>query len=87
MGEARLDPGALVGVGKVLDERGAELPERGARLLVLGDPAAHAHHLGERPLGDAVAVREAPATMPPRLLSQTVLVLLELPREPRLTGE
>ena len=84
VGETRLDARPLVRVGKVLAERLAELLARGGRLLVLDDPAAHAHHLGQRPVRDALPVGEAAAAVPPRLLGEAVLVLLELPGEPRL---
>ena len=63
--EPRLDPRPLLGVGDVLRERGAQLGERRVRRLVLEDPRAHAHHLGERPVRDAFAVREAAAAVPP----------------------
>ena len=58
--------------------------ERGGRLLVLGDPAAHPHHVGERPVGDALAVGEAAAAMPVDGLGDAVEVLVELPAETRL---
>ena len=52
--------------------------------LVLGDAAAHAHHLGQRPVGDAFAVGEAAAAVPEDVRREAVDVLLELPGEPRL---
>ena len=36
----------------------------GAGLVVLGDAAAHPHHVGERPVRDAVAVGQAAAAVP-----------------------
>ena len=82
--EARLDEAALLRVGKVLlDDRG-ELGERRGRLLVLGDPGAHPDHVGERPVRDALAVREAAPAVPVRDLRDPVEVLVELPRQPRL---
>ncbi len=62
----------------------AQLLSRGLRRLVLHDAGAHAHHLGERPVGDTLAVGEAPAAVPPDLLGQAVDVLEELPGQPRL---
>ena len=82
--EPRLDEPPLVGVGEVLLERRVQLLERRGGLLVLGDPAAHPHHVGERPVGDALAVGEAAAAVPVRELGEPVEVLVELPAEPRL---
>ena len=84
LGEARLDEGLLLRIGEVLLERLAQLRARRVVPLVLGDPAAHPHHVGERPVGDAFAVREAAAAMPVGELRQAVEVLVELPREPGL---
>ena len=42
----------------------SSLRERLLGVVVLGDPGAHPHHLGERPECDAVAVAEAPAAVP-----------------------
>ena len=82
--EARLDPGPLIRVLDVELEHRGQL-RGGARLrLVLEDPRATSHHLGEGPVGDAVAVGEAAAAMPPDLADEPVDVLLELPRQPRL---
>src|SRR5204863_5461204 len=80
--ETRLDPGALVGVEDVFLEREPKLLARRRRLLVLEDPAPHAHHLGERPVRHALPVGEAATTVPERIAGQPVDVLLELPREP-----
>ena len=83
--QPRLDPGPLLGVGHVpLDRRRGASRRRGRGLFVLGDARAHAHHLGERPERDAVAVGEAAATVPADVVGEAVDVLLELPREPRL---
>src|SRR5689334_25438599 len=65
-------------------ERGAQLRQGGVARLLLADACAHAHHLGKRPVGDALAVGEAAAAVPPDLVDQAVDVLLELPRETRL---
>src|SRR5262249_57175066 len=46
---------------------------------------AHADHLGERTEGDPLAVRQTPAAMPPHDVGEPVDVLLELPRQPRLS--
>ena len=61
-----------------------QLPECRVGRLVLGDPATHAHHVGERPVRDPFAVGEAAAAVPPDLLDDAVEVLVELPSEPRL---
>ena len=82
--EPRLDPGALLGVGEVLLERFPELAGRRLWMFLLGDPGPHAHHLGERPVRDAVAVGETAAAMPVDVAHQPVDVALELRREPRL---
>ena len=54
--ESRLEEVALLGIEDVLLERGAQLGQRGRRLLFLGDAAPHAHHVGERPVGHPLAV-------------------------------
>ena len=54
--KARLDPLSLLRVGHVLLDRRLQLRERLLWRVVLGDPGAHPHHLGECPVGDAVAV-------------------------------
>src|SRR6266508_2359934 len=82
--EARLHPLALVCVGYVLLDRRVQLRERLCRRIVLRDSGAHPHHLGERPVRDAVAVGEAAAAMPPDVLNEAVDVLLELPGQARL---
>ena len=65
-------------------EHGARASPRAVRVLVLGDPRPPAHHLGQRPVRDAVAVGEAAAAVPPDVRREAVDVLLELPGEPRL---
>ena len=82
--EPRLDERAIVGVEQMLVERRVQLLQRRGGLVVLGDPAAHAHHVGERPVRDAVAVGEAAAAMPVDDLLDPVEVLVELPGEARL---
>ena len=84
VGEPRLEPARSSASGDVHLDRGAQLRERRLRRLVLGDPRAHPHHLGERPVGDALAVGEAAAAVPPEVVGEPVDVLLELPGEPRL---
>ena len=61
-----------------------ELRARDVRVVGLGDPGAHPDHLAERPERDAVAVGRAAAVVPPDRLGQSVDVLLQLPRQPRL---
>ena len=84
MREPRLEPRSLFFVGYRRGERRDQLGERALYGLVLGDARPHPEHFGERPVGDAVAVGETAAPMPPDLLGEPVEVLLELPREPRL---
>ena len=62
--EPRLDECSVVGIEQVLLERRMQLLERCSGLVVFGDPAAHPHHVGERPVGDALAVGKTPAAMP-----------------------
>jgi len=50
VGEARLHPAAVVGVGDVLADRRLELRRRRACVLALHDPGAPAHHLRQRPV-------------------------------------
>src|SRR5581483_12387125 len=50
----------------------------------LEDAGPHAHHLRERPVRDALSVRETTSAVPPERAGEAVDVLLELPREPRL---
>ena len=79
-----LDPGPLLAVEEVFLEGEPQLRARRFRFFVLQDAAAHAHHLGERPIRDPLAVRKAAAAMPERVAGQTVDVLLELPGKPGL---
>jgi hypothetical protein len=82
--EARLDPLPLLVVEDELGETGGELLARGACVLAFGDVEAFARHLRQRPVRDAVAVREAAAAVPVRELGEAVQVLVEFPREARL---
>ena len=84
LGEPGLDETALLCVEQVLVERGMQLRERDRGVIVLGDPAPHADHVCERPVGDALAVGQAPAAMPVDDLFDAVEVLVELPGEPGL---
>ncbi len=82
--QRRHHPFAVAGVGDPLanDRLQLRLGRRGR--LVLGDAGAHAHHLGQRPERDALAVGEAAAAVPQHLVGEAVGVLLELPGQPRL---
>ncbi len=80
--QRRRDPLAVAGIGDPLVHGRRELPFGRLDRVVLGDLGAHAHHLGQRPECDPVAVGEAAAAMPEHLAGQAVGVLLELPREP-----
>ena len=82
--EPRLDESALFRIEQVLVQRRGELRPGGGRLLVLGDQAAHSHHVGKRPVGDAFAVGETAAAVPPDRVDDAVEVLVELPRQARL---
>ena len=64
VGEAWLDPAALLRIGDVLLDRRAQLRTRRVGLLVLDDVAAHPDHLRQRPVSDPFAVGEAAAAMP-----------------------
>src|ERR671936_625643 len=84
MRHSRLYEAALLLVHDVLDEHRPELFDRRSTLLVLRDPAAHPHHVGERPVGDPFPIRETAAPVPVRRLRQAVEVLEELPGQPAL---
>ena len=84
MREPRLDEGALRRIEQVLVHRRRELLAGRLRRLVLADQAAHAHHVRERPVGDALAVGEAAPAVPPDGVDDAVEVLVELPGEARL---
>ena len=72
------------GIGDVLVEHLGQLGQGRRGALVLADPAAHPHHVGQRPVGHALAVGEAAAAVPVDDLGQAVEVLVELPGQPRL---
>jgi hypothetical protein len=84
LGEPRLDEGPVVRIEEMLVEGGAELAERGRRLVVLCDPAPHADHVRQCPVRHALAVCETPTAMPVDDLLDPVEVLVELPRKARL---
>ena len=74
----------LLGVEDVLGECRRELAPGRVRRLVLTDQTTHAHHVCERPVRDALAVRQTAAPVPVDVLDDPVEVLVELPGEPRL---
>ncbi len=82
--EPRLEEASLFGIEDVLLQRGAELRLRRRRFLLFGNPAAHAHHVRQCPVGDALAVGEAAPAVPVDGLRDAVEVLVELPAETRL---
>ena len=84
MQQSWLDPGPFLGVLDVELEHRSHLGGRALRRLVFENPRAAAHHLGERPVGDTVTVREAAAPVPPDVSDEAVDVLLEFPGEPGL---
>jgi hypothetical protein len=83
--EPRLHEPPLLDVEQVLGQRRIQFLPSPVRLLVLGHPTAHPHHVRERPVGNAFAVGEAAASVPPDVLDDPVEVLVELPREPGLS--
>ena len=83
--EQRLDEAPLVRDRACARSSVASSFERAMRVVVvLGDAGAHAHHVRERPVGDALAVGETAAAVPVDVVDEAVEVLVELPREPRL---
>ena len=52
--------------------------------VVVGDAEAGPHHLGQRPVGDPVAVAGAATDVPEQRAGDAVCVLLELPDQPGL---
>ena len=84
MGEAGLDPLALLGIGDVLLDRGVQLRRGRGGVLALQDAGTSSHHLGERPVGDALAVGQAAPPVPEEHAREAVHVLVELPGEAAL---
>ena len=84
LSQSRLDIAPLLLVEDVCVERRAQLAPGGRGVLVLDDAAAHAHHVRECPVGDALAVSETAAAVPVDRVDDAVEVLVELPRQPRL---
>ena len=82
--EPRLDEAAVRLVGERLRDDLLQLGARRRGLFLLEDAGAHAHHVRERPVRDALAVGEAAAAVPVRQLCDSVEVLVELPGETRL---
>src|SRR5262249_11786192 len=82
--EPRLDEAAVRIVHEMLGDALLQLRARGRRLLLLANPGAHPHHVGERPGGAAPTVGEAAPAVPVRTLHDPVEVLVKRPREPRL---
>ena len=68
----------------MLVQRRLQLSQRLLLRIVLRDPAAHPHHVCQRPVGHALPVGEAAAAVPVHDLAQPVEVLVELPGQPRL---
>ena len=65
-------------------DRGTQLLARDRRRIVLADARAHADHLGQRPVRDALAVGQAAALVPPADVLDAVDVLEVLPQQARL---
>jgi hypothetical protein len=81
MGEARLDQPSLPLVGdEPLHDR-PQLRPGGLGVLVLRDPRTRPDHVGQRPVGDTLAVGQAAPALPEDLRGDPVDVLLELPRQ------
>ena len=85
MREAGLDPAALLRIGDVLVDRGVELCGCRVRVLAFQDAGPAPHHLGERPVGNSLAVGEAASPVPAEEVRQPVQVLVELPGEAALS--
>ena len=62
--EQRLHPLALAVIGDDRSHHPSSFAVARVLRLVLGDPRAHAHHLGQCPERDSLAVGRAPALMP-----------------------
>ncbi len=82
--EGRLDPLAFGRIIEVVGDRLRTFAAGRGLVIGLGQPAALADHLAERPERDALAVCRRPAAVPVRVLDDPVDVLEELPRQPRL---
>ncbi len=82
--DPRLDEATLFVVDNEGVERHANLLAGRGGVFAFDDAGSHAHHLGERPEGDALAVRQAAAAMPPDAFLEPIDVLEELPAEPGL---
>ena len=63
VGDPRLDEARSSASG-MCSSRAPRASPAPRRLFVLADPAAHPHHVRERPVGDALAVGEAAAAVP-----------------------
>ncbi len=83
-GQVRLDPAPLGVVGDELGQARREPSPGEQRGVPLGDPGPSSDHLGERPEGEALAVRGRSSMVPRHLLDHAVDVLLELPADPAL---
>ena len=82
--EPRLDPAAFLRIGQDDLDRFEELRKGRVGILALEDARVRANHLGEGPVGDALAVRKAAAAVPACVDREPVEVLEELPHESRL---
>jgi len=68
-------------VPDVLLDRREEFRKGRRRILVLQDPGAAPHHLGESPERDTFPVRQTAALVPPDVVDQPVDVFVQLPDE------
>ena len=82
--DPRGQPGGLGGRRRHGGDTGADLLLDLRRSVGVEHLEPRAHHLGERPEGDAVAVGQAAATVPEERVGEPVDVLLELPAQPAL---
>ena len=80
----RLDPATFVGIDHETLEAGRQLGACGLRVVGFRDPCPRAHHLGQGPEGDPIAVGRAPALVPQESLGQSINVLLQFPHNSRL---
>ncbi|HEX6488643.1 MAG TPA: hypothetical protein VF137_07200 [Candidatus Dormibacteraeota bacterium] len=80
--QTRLDPASLLVVRHDCLDRLVQLSQGHLADLALEDAYAHPHHLGQGPVGDALAIGEAAAGVPEDAVHHAVDVLEELPGKP-----
>ncbi len=86
VGEAGLDPPTFIGIGNMLGHGIGQFCGSRAGFVSVDDAGSSSYHLGQRPVCDALAVRDAAPPMPIEQVRQTIQVLVELPAEPALAN-